>query len=105
MFIDLDEAQVTALKEVLAEYPGIHDSEKTDADADPILVALCLAKTRCDASSRYHVVTEERMRGPGSVRLPNVCQALGLEAIPLLEMFRREGFRFSGLRGFEWVSE
>ena len=29
-----------------------------------------------------------------SMRIPNVCQALGLEAIQLLEMFEREHFRF-----------
>ncbi len=64
------------------------------ADADPVLVALCLAKTRADAASHYGVVMEERLKGPGSMRIPNVCQALGLEAIQLLEMFEREHFRF-----------
>ena len=76
MFVDLDTAQAAALTEVLAKFPGIHDPEKTAADADPVLVALCLAKTRVDSSSRYRVVTEERMRGPGSTRIPNVCKAL-----------------------------
>lgn len=94
MFVDLDADQTAALKEVLKKFPGIHDPDKTGADADPVLVALCLAKTRSDSSSRYCVVTEERLRGPGAMKIPNVCQALGLEAIPLLEMFRREGFRF-----------
>jgi len=94
MFVDLDAAQTKALKEVLKDFPGIHDPEKTGADADPVLVALCLAKTRADAASHYCVVTEERLKGPGSMRIPNVCQALGLEAIQLLEMFKRERFRF-----------
>ncbi len=94
MFVDLDPVQAEALKEVLRQFPGIHDPEKTGADADPVLVALCLSKSRADKSSDYFVVTEERMRGPGSMKVPNVCSALGLNAISLLEMFRQEGFRF-----------
>ena len=94
MFVDLDKEQAAALTEVLRQFPGIHDPDKTGADADPVLVALCLAKTRTDTSSKYYVVTEERMKGQGSMKIPNVCQALGLQAIPLLEMFKREGFRF-----------
>ena len=94
MFVDLDGAQTVALKEVLARFPGIHDPEKTEADADPVLVAMCLAKTRADPGTEYCVVTEEKLRGPGSMRIPNVCEALGLPAINLLKMFEREGFRF-----------
>lgn len=94
MFIDLDPETGEETKRLLKRFPGLHDPEKTDADADPLLVALCLVKTRADPSSRYYVVTEERLRGPGSMRLPNVCKQVGIEAFSLIEMFRREGFRF-----------
>jgi hypothetical protein len=59
-----------------------------------MLVALCLARVRSDKENEYFVVTEERLRGLGSMRLRNVCRELGLNTLSLVDLFRREAFRF-----------
>lgn len=82
MFIDLDADQAAVLKEVLASFPQIHDPSKQGPHADPLVVALAVARTRSDPSSQYLVVTEA-----------NVCQAFGIEFKTLIEFFRQEGLR------------
>jgi len=39
------------------------------------------------------VVTEEKIRG-NKVRIPSVCQEYNVEAIDILDMFRKEGWTF-----------
>lgn len=94
MFVDLDKDQTEALQVILRDYPRIHDPEKTSADADPMLVALCQVLSRRDRGNKYCIVTQESLKGPGSQKLPNVCKELGVETIKLVELFKRERFRF-----------
>jgi len=62
--------------------------------ADPVIVALALARSRSGDGNDYFVVTEESMRGPGSLKIPNLCQPFDLSCIRLMDAFRIEGFRF-----------
>lgn len=98
MFLELDAEQRDIVREIEVRFPGIIDTEKPGAEADPLLVALTLGRARVDSQSRYFVVTEESPRGPGSRRVPNLCQAFGIPCIKLLDIFRHEGLKL-GLVG------
>jgi Domain of unknown function (DUF4411) len=95
MFVDLDTPTGECLEEVLGQFEPLRDPVRLGpVFADPLIVALCLARSRADQANAYFVVTEESLRGPGSLRIPNLCQPFGLTAIKLVELFRREGFRY-----------
>ncbi|HOV80292.1 MAG TPA: DUF4411 family protein [Bacillota bacterium] len=48
------------------------------------------------ASNKWTVVTGEKAVGHGAKRLkiPNVCQAIGVECIDFLKLIRKEGWWF-----------
>ena len=82
-------------EEVLRRFEGLRDMVRLgNFFADPVIVALCLARSRADVENDYFVVADETLRGPGSLRIPNLCQAFGLAAIKLMDLFRREGLSF-----------
>jgi hypothetical protein len=95
MFIELDPPLAAAVEEVLTRFGALRDVTRYGPIfADPIVVGLSLYRSRANGMNTYFVVTEERMRGQGSLKVPNLCAEFGLTAIPLIELFRREGFRF-----------
>jgi len=95
MFVDLDDPTGRCIEELVAEFEGLRDTERQGPRlADPIVVALCLARSRADTQNNYFVVTQENKRGPGSLQIPNLCDPFGLTLIKVMELFRREGFRF-----------
>src|SRR6267142_7267301 len=73
-FIDLDGDQGAVLNEVLSAFPALAAAMKTSPHADPIVVSLALLHTRRDAKNPCTVVTEEKLRGEGSHKVPNVCK-------------------------------
>lgn len=95
IFIDLDTPTTTCLEEVLRQFAVLRDTTRLGTVfADPLIVALCLARSRSDTQNSYVVVTEEALRGPGSLRIPNLCQPFGLQAIKFMDLFRRERLTF-----------
>jgi hypothetical protein len=93
-FIDLDGDQGNVLNEVLAEFPALAAAMKASAHADPIVVSLALVQTRRDPKNPCTVVTEEKLRGEGSHKVPNVCRRFGLKTSTLLDVLRAEGLSF-----------
>lgn len=93
-FIDLDGDQGTALSEVLAAFPALAAAMKTSPHADPIVISLALARSRRDPKSSCTVVTEEKLRGEGSHKVPKVCKRFGLKTGTLLDVLREEGLKF-----------
>ncbi len=58
--------------------------------ADPYIIAHAMVLDMV-------VVTEEKRQGEGQgsePKIPNVCSENSVESVPLLELFRREGWRF-----------
>jgi hypothetical protein len=95
VFVDLDDPTGTCLEEVLGEFEALRDIVRLGpVFADPLIVALCLARSRTDGENAYFVVTEENKKGPGSLKIPNLCEPFGLPTIKVLDLFRREGYRF-----------
>lgn len=72
---------------ILTEHPGLLDLKKNKSSGDPFIVATAMY-TGCI------LVTEEKFsNSPTRPKIPNVCKALGIECINLVEMFRRESLR------------
>jgi hypothetical protein len=89
-FVDPDRVQTEFLEEVLRKFPTLVDPDRTSPFADPWVVALALCWNSSEsgpAEDRWIVVTEERPKGTGSTKIPDVCAAFGLECINLIGLF------------------
>ena len=88
LFVPLDEATQRKASEVLERFPLLIDANRGRSGADPFVIGLAMARDCI-------VVTGERkassLRRP---RVPDVCEALGVECIPLVELIRKEGWRW-----------
>lgn len=93
MFRPLDAVQIEAARQILAEFPSLADASKETPQADPFVIALAKIGNERPAlpllPNRHVVVTEERRRG-----IPTACARYSIECISLLELFRKEGWRF-----------
>ena len=88
IFIDLDEDQISELKNILNRFPKLVDFNKTTEDADPFIIAI--AKSR-----GWIVVTREKARDDlNKPKIPDVCQELKIECMDLFEMCRNEGWNY-----------
>ena len=88
--------ELTAVREILAEFPSLVDSSKQTAEADPFVIALAKIGNERSKSlfpgHKYVVVTEESRIRPN--RIPQVCDRYGIESMKLLEFFRSEKWKF-----------
>lgn len=96
IFIKQDEKQTERMKEILAKYPFLAKYDKLGPNADPWLIALAIEKNNEGQKELFQnrciVVTEEsKMR---KERIPIVCKDYNIECINLIELFRREGWKF-----------
>lgn len=88
MFVPIDQEQQKHVTEILAKHERLVDTRKNRSTADPFVIAL--AKSRQCA-----VVTAEAATGkPEKPNIPDVCLAMGVRTINLLEFFREQGWRF-----------
>ncbi|MDT8878749.1 DUF4411 family protein [Halomonas saccharevitans] len=86
-FYPLDQKVQRAATDILGKYPGLLDLKKNKSSGDPFIIATAL----CNKCS---VVTEEKFsNSPVRPKIPNVCKAVGVECITIVDMFRREGLR------------
>lgn len=84
LIVPMDMPQVDALKRVMTVYQA-QSSNISRVTGDPFFVSLALAQG-------LTVVTSESER-KGKVKIPKICDALGVKSINLLEMMRRENWR------------
>ena len=87
MFRQLDDLQVTKLKEILKQFPNLCDPKKEYAHADPFIVAHAL----CEGCT---VVTNEKPSAPNAriIQIPNVCLSYKIRHISLLELFHEQNW-------------
>lgn len=87
IFHPLDyDVQREAIK-LLEKYPTLLDLKKNKSSGDPFIIA---------TAKLYNciLVTEEKpSNSPSRVKIPDVCQEIGIECISLIEMFRREDLK------------
>lgn len=97
MFKKLDAAQIEKVKEIARAFPALFDPEKETPDADPFVVALAMVQNESKKDDlfpqQYIVVTQESAEA-GRRRIPAACRHYGLECIAVLELFRRENWKF-----------
>lgn len=92
IFLEADAETQKFLSSIVESFPKFVPSTSNDGIwADPYLIAFA-------AANKWIVVTGEKTIGPApgakKMNIPNVCQALGIEYIDLLQLIRKEGWRF-----------
>ena len=87
-FVPLDDAVQDAVSEILRDHFKLIDTRTGRSAADPFVIAL--AKT-----ASCTVVTGEAPTGSaGRPNIPDVCRAISVPCIRLLELIRLEGWAF-----------
>lgn len=87
-FVPMDDDIQDAVSAILRDHPRLIDTRRGRSGADPFVIAL--AKVRGSA-----VITGETPSGSlNRPKIPDVCRAIGVEPIGLLDLIRREGWVF-----------
>lgn len=88
MFIPTDEAIQVAVQEILARHKKLVDTRRNRSAADPFVIAL--AKV-----AKCVVVTNELPGGgPDRPRIPDVCSAMSIRHMNLLDLIREQRWVF-----------
>jgi Domain of unknown function (DUF4411) len=87
MVVAIDESIQAHVALMMKDYPRLVDTKKNRSGCDPWVIAL--------AQSRGHtVVTAERPTGSlNKPKIPDVCAALKIDCIDVVEFFRRQGWK------------
>jgi predicted nucleic acid-binding protein len=87
MIVAIDEDIQRNLAAIMKNYPRLVDTKKNRSGCDPWVIA--------HAQSRGHaVVTAEKATGSlTKPKIPDVCGALAVPCIGVVEFFRRQGWR------------
>lgn len=88
LFVPIDEPIQIAVSKILELHEKLLDTRANRSAADPFVIALAQIH-KCT------VVTGERATNSADrPNIPDVCNALGVPVIPLLQLVRNEGWRF-----------
>jgi len=85
--VPTDDRVQRTVREVLAAAPRLMGARSGRNTADPFVIA----------AAQVHGLTVVTQEGLGSVarpKIPDVCNQLGVSHIDIVEVFRREGWRF-----------
>jgi hypothetical protein len=86
MIVTLDGAIQKRAKPIINRFPSLTNTKSVmSGSADPFVIALA-------QEQKLTVVTAEKSK-PTKPRIPDVCDALGVPCITLVEMFREEGWK------------
>lgn len=83
MFLDLNLQEQEIAKDILTKFPKLVDTSAEKEDADPFLIALAKVK-------RWTVISSEVTGGKKKIPIPDVCYALKVKHISVLEYFREQ---------------
>ncbi len=88
MFVSTDEKIQEVVKDVLRDHRKLVDTRTNRSGADPFVIALALVEN-------LSVVTSEKLsNSPVRPRIPDVCEALGIRWLNMVELFREQGWQF-----------
>jgi len=88
MFVPTDERIQEAVRSILRDHKKLIDTRRNRSGADPFVIALALVK-------RLSVVTGENFSGSlERPKIPDVCEALGIQWLNMVELFREQGWQF-----------
>jgi hypothetical protein len=96
IFRELDQEQIVLAQEIVTRFPNLIDPQKETAEADPFVISLAMVETRnlTMLGERCVVVSEEKSRRSGKVKIPDVCNTYGVGHLSALEFFENEGWEF-----------
>jgi hypothetical protein len=81
----IDEEQQRHVSSILGKHERLVDTRKNRSAADPFVIALAMAQGCA-------VVTAEAATGKADrPNIPDVCLAMGVRSMTLLELFREQG--------------
>ncbi len=83
--VPLEEEQALLARRLASEFPALAKERLGRMRADGFVIALAQWKGLA-------VVTGENRRGPE--KIPNICDAKGVECLSVADMIEREGWRF-----------
>ncbi len=87
--VPIDDRIQPAVSAILEDFEKLLDTRKNRSAADPFVIALAQIEGCA-------VVTGEGLTGsPDRPNIPDVCSGLGIPCISLLQLIRREGWKFS----------
>jgi O-methyltransferase involved in polyketide biosynthesis len=89
MFIEIDEETQTAVSEILSKHKKLIGERKNRSMCDPFVIALAKVKS-CKV-----ITAEKPTNNPERPNIPDVCNALGIPCITLLELCREQKWVFS----------
>ena len=88
MFVPTDEKIQEAVRSILRDYNRLVDTRRNRSGADPFVIALAMVK-------RLSVVTAENPTGrPERPKIPDVCDALGIQWLNMIALFREQEWQF-----------
>ena len=85
LFLEVDEPVQRTVSGILAAHPKLINPHTGRSGADPFVVALAMV-------SGSTVVTEEKPRSLVNPKIPDVCGALSVRCINMLELIREQGW-------------
>ena len=88
LFVPTDESIQVAATGILAQHGGLVDAEATEPQADPFVIALARIRN-CTVVSG-----EKRSNSLARPKIPNVCDALGIPCMNLLQFFEAQKWSF-----------
>lgn len=89
-FVPIDTKIQPVVSDILSSFEKLVDTRANRSAGDPFVIALAVVE-RCT------VVTGEGRTGrPDRPNIPDVCEALGVPCVNLLQLIRREGWSFAG---------
>lgn len=87
MVVALDTEIQKRVATILAAHPRLIDTRKNRSSGDPFVIGLAQARG-------FSVVTGERPSGViAKPNIPDVCSALSVPCMNVLEMFRKQGWK------------
>jgi hypothetical protein len=86
--LPLDEERQMIVRDLLRRFPRLVDTRRGRSGADPFVIAVGV-RFQCPV-----ITGEGRTGNMESPRIPDVCDALGLETITFLELIQRERWVF-----------
>ena len=87
IFLAIDETIQLIVRNILRDHPRILDTRKNRSGADPFVIALAQME-ECTV-----VTSEAATNSPSRPHIPDVCAALGIRSINVVQLIRDEGWR------------
>lgn len=88
LFVEVDEPLQLSVTEILANHSKLINPNTGRSGADPFVIALARL-------NNCVVVSEERPRSLVNPRIPDVCAALGVGCINMIQLIRDQGWSYS----------